>query len=130
MRPVFMKWLAGKRELMLKIKSFVGREKEQAIIHLSNAVSRATLVMSRIAKTIYGRLRKIVKDLSGVVSSGYPYYRHSLPVRIMHWSNVVLLAILLMSGLNIFNAHPALYWGKSVLQRRSPRIGVAGQRRR
>ena len=31
----------------------------------------------------------------------------------MHWCNVVFLATLLMSGLNIFNAHPALYWGKS-----------------
>jgi thiosulfate reductase cytochrome b subunit len=46
------------------------------------------------------------------VSRGHPYYRHSLPVRIMHWLNVVLLTILLMSGLNIFNAHPALYWGE------------------
>ena len=41
------------------------------------------------------------------------YYRHALPVRIMHWINVVALTILLMSGLQIFNAHPALYWGKS-----------------
>ena len=41
------------------------------------------------------------------------YYRHRLPVRIMHWTNVLCLAILLMSGLGIFNAHPALYWGKS-----------------
>ena len=64
-------------------------------------------------QTIYGRLRKLWKNLSRAVSSGYPYYRHPLPVRIMHWSNVVFLAILLMSGLNIFNAHPALYWGKS-----------------
>jgi thiosulfate reductase cytochrome b subunit len=47
------------------------------------------------------------------ISKGYLYYRHSLPVRIMHWTNAVLLAILLMSGLGIFNAHPALYWGKS-----------------
>jgi thiosulfate reductase cytochrome b subunit len=39
-----------------------------------------------------------------------PYYRHRLPVRIMHWINVVSLTILLMSGLQIFNAHPALYW--------------------
>ena len=31
----------------------------------------------------------------------------------MHWINVVALTILLMSGLQIFNAHPALYWGKS-----------------
>ena len=41
------------------------------------------------------------------------YYRHRLPVRVMHWVNVVALTILLMSGLNIFDAHPALYWGKS-----------------
>jgi len=39
-------------------------------------------------------------------------YRHRLPVRLMHWINVVCLTILLMSGLNIFNAHPALYWGR------------------
>src|SRR5213076_2149920 len=26
--------------------------------------------------------------------------------------NVVCLTVLLMSGLNIFNAHPALYWGE------------------
>ena len=38
-------------------------------------------------------------------------YRHRLPVRVMHWINVVCLTVLLMSGLNIFNAHPALYWG-------------------
>jgi thiosulfate reductase cytochrome b subunit len=38
-------------------------------------------------------------------------YRHRLPVRIMHWVNVVCLFVLLMSGLQIFNAHPALYWG-------------------
>lgn len=37
--------------------------------------------------------------------------RHALPVRVTHWVNVLALAILLMSGLQIFNAHPALYWG-------------------
>ena len=40
------------------------------------------------------------------------FYRHRLPVRLMHWINVVCLTVLLMSGLNIFNAHPALYWGR------------------
>ena len=40
------------------------------------------------------------------------FYRHRLPVRLMHWINVLCLSILLMSGLTIFNAHPALYWGK------------------
>jgi thiosulfate reductase cytochrome b subunit len=37
--------------------------------------------------------------------------RHSLAVRLTHWVNVVCLAMLLMSGLAIFNAHPLLYWG-------------------
>jgi thiosulfate reductase cytochrome b subunit len=39
--------------------------------------------------------------------------RHSLAVRIMHWINALAVTILFMSGLNIFSAHPALYWGKS-----------------
>src|SRR5438552_5163537 len=38
-------------------------------------------------------------------------YRHSLLVRLTHWINVLCLALLLMSGLKIFNYHPALYWG-------------------
>jgi thiosulfate reductase cytochrome b subunit len=38
-------------------------------------------------------------------------YRHRLLVRICHWLNVPFLTILIMSGLQIFNAHPALYWG-------------------
>ena len=42
----------------------------------------------------------------------YTIYRHFLPVRITHWVNVLCLTILLMSGLQIFNAHPALYWGQ------------------
>jgi thiosulfate reductase cytochrome b subunit len=43
----------------------------------------------------------------------YLYCRHTLAVRIMHWINVIALTLLLLSGLNIFSAHPALYWGKS-----------------
>ena len=38
--------------------------------------------------------------------------RHSLAVRVTHWVNAVCLLFLLMSGLQIFNAHPALYWGQ------------------
>ena len=38
-------------------------------------------------------------------------YRHRLPVRVSHWLNVPFLIILIMSGLQIFNAHPVLYWG-------------------
>lgn len=37
--------------------------------------------------------------------------RHSKTVRVTHWINALCLTILLMSGLQIFNAHPALYWG-------------------
>lgn len=39
-------------------------------------------------------------------------YRHSALVRATHWINVVCLTVLLMSGLQIFNAHPAFYWGE------------------
>lgn len=39
--------------------------------------------------------------------------RHSRLVRITHWTNVISLFLLLMSGLQIFNAHPALYWGQA-----------------
>lgn len=39
--------------------------------------------------------------------------RHSPLVRVTHWINVVCLTILVMSGLQIFNAHPALYWGQA-----------------
>lgn len=37
--------------------------------------------------------------------------RHSLVTRITHWLNVACLSFLLLSGLQIFNAHPELYWG-------------------
>jgi thiosulfate reductase cytochrome b subunit len=39
------------------------------------------------------------------------FYRHRLPIRIMHWINVISFFLMLMSGLGIFNAHPHLYWG-------------------
>ena len=54
----------------------------------------------------------------------YLYYRHALPVRIMHWINVVALTVLLLSGLNIFSAHPALYWGKSSYSGRPPVLQI------
>jgi thiosulfate reductase cytochrome b subunit len=42
---------------------------------------------------------------------GVLYHRHSGVVRITHWVNVLCMLVLLMTGLQIFNAHPALYWG-------------------
>jgi thiosulfate reductase cytochrome b subunit len=41
----------------------------------------------------------------------YFFYRHKIPVRMAHWLNVAVLLVMLMSGLQIFNAHGALYWG-------------------
>ncbi len=38
--------------------------------------------------------------------------RHSAVTRVTHWINAVCIAMLLMSGLQIFNAHPTLYWGE------------------
>lgn len=37
--------------------------------------------------------------------------RHRLSTRVWHWINVVTVAVMLMSGLMISNAHPRLYWG-------------------
>ncbi|GGI76366.1 hypothetical protein GCM10007973_11560 [Polymorphobacter multimanifer] len=39
--------------------------------------------------------------------------RHSAWVRMTHWFNFVAVLVLLGTGLNIFNAHPYLYWGAS-----------------
>jgi thiosulfate reductase cytochrome b subunit len=41
-------------------------------------------------------------------------YRHSLIVRITHWVNAFALLVLLMSGLQIFNAHATLYLGSKI----------------
>ena len=38
--------------------------------------------------------------------------RHSVLVRVTHWINVLCFSLLLMSGAQIFNAHPRLYWGQ------------------
>jgi thiosulfate reductase cytochrome b subunit len=45
--------------------------------------------------------------------------RHNWLVRVTHWLNALAIIVLLMSGLNIFGAHPQLYWGDtgSVAQR-------------
>jgi thiosulfate reductase cytochrome b subunit len=39
-------------------------------------------------------------------------FRHSVAVRVTHWVTAWCALVLLMSGLQIFNAHPALYWGE------------------
>ncbi len=39
-------------------------------------------------------------------------HRHSAPVRLAHWVNALVVFLLIGTGLNIFNAHPQLYWGR------------------
>ena len=39
--------------------------------------------------------------------------RHAWPVRLTHWINALTIFIMVGSGLNIFNAHPRLYWGQA-----------------
>jgi Thiosulfate reductase cytochrome B subunit (membrane anchoring protein) len=60
-------------------------------------------------------MRRILRQALGLVPDG-PYTlikRHPAVVRVSHWINAACLLGLLMSGLQIFNAHPALYWGKT-----------------
>jgi Ni/Fe-hydrogenase b-type cytochrome subunit len=38
--------------------------------------------------------------------------KHRISTRLWHWVNLLALVILFMSGLNISNAHPWLYWGQ------------------
>ena len=39
-------------------------------------------------------------------------YRHTFLVRLTHWLNALVIVLMIGSGLNIFNAHPHLYWGQ------------------
>jgi thiosulfate reductase cytochrome b subunit len=44
--------------------------------------------------------------------SGRLIFRHSAVVRVCHWMNAICFVFLLMSGMQIFNADPALTWGQ------------------
>ncbi|MDI1253625.1 cytochrome b/b6 domain-containing protein [Thermomonas sp.] len=39
--------------------------------------------------------------------------RHRWPLRLMHWVNLACMLAMVGSGLQILNAHPALYWGEA-----------------
>jgi Ni/Fe-hydrogenase b-type cytochrome subunit len=57
-------------------------------------------------------------------------FRHKLATRLWHWVNALTIAVLLMSGAMIFNAHPRLYWGQygANLDRAWLQIGTVGER--
>src|SRR5664279_4883156 len=55
------------------------------------------------------RLRALLRH--GPRKPSYQFYRHTIPVRLLHWINAICMFVMLLSGFQIFNAHPALYWG-------------------
>lgn len=87
----------------------------------------AAFGLARLGEMSYRGLRKALARFRRARPAAYPYYRHSRPVRIMHWCNVLFLYILLLSGLNIFEAHQALYWGKSSYQGAPPVFAIGAR---
>jgi thiosulfate reductase cytochrome b subunit len=68
-----------------------------------------------IATASGGKTRDLLRWLRrrfGTNDNKELFYRHRLPVRLTHWINALCILFLIGSGLNIFNAHPRLYWGK------------------
>jgi len=61
-------------------------------------------------------------------SADYLYHRHALAVRVMHWINVVALTVLFMSGMQIFNAHPALNFGRQSYDGVPPVLEIGARR--
>jgi thiosulfate reductase cytochrome b subunit len=60
------------------------------------------------------------------MSGSIVYRRHRLTIRVTHWINAIALTLLLMSGLQIFNAHPNLYWGDSSYTGERPLLATNG----
>jgi thiosulfate reductase cytochrome b subunit len=58
----------------------------------------------------------------------YLYRRHPAALRVLHWVNALAVFLLLMSGLQIFNAHPALYWGDSSYAGAGPIVSLGAER--
>ncbi len=54
-------------------------------------------------------------------------YRHSFIVRLAHWINALAIFIMIGSGLNIFNAHPQLYWGQKGDAFDAPFVSIAAK---
>ncbi|HEX8755889.1 MAG TPA: cytochrome b/b6 domain-containing protein [Steroidobacteraceae bacterium] len=50
--------------------------------------------------------------------------RHAWPIRLTHWINALTIFIMVGSGLNIFNAHPRLYWGQAGADSDKPFIAL------
>ena len=66
-------------------------------------------------------------DAMPTAAAGGLHYRHTLPVRIMHWINVVALTVLFASGLQIFGAYPELHFGRSSYNGRPPALAIGAR---
>src|ERR1700724_2008120 len=51
-------------------------------------------------------------------------YRHARITRLTHWINLLCVTALLMSGLLIYMAHTALYWGRFGADTDRPRFEI------
>lgn len=58
-----------------------------------------------------GFWRRLWRDAFAPISDADGFYRHRALVRLTHWINALAILFLVGTGLNIFNAHPRLYWG-------------------
>jgi thiosulfate reductase cytochrome b subunit len=75
-----------------------------------------------------GSAHPAVPGVDGVRADTRPRVRrHTLAVRVMHWINVVAITLMFASGLAIFNAHPALYWGDSSYTGRGPWLEIGAR---
>ena len=79
-----------------------------------------------VSEQIAGSARETIAEAQDAPAEREVIYRHSLVVRVTHWINVLCLTLLLMSGLKIFNYHPALYWGNYGYQGVPSFISISG----
>jgi thiosulfate reductase cytochrome b subunit len=110
--------------------------KDDKIVAAASTTHRNRLVLGREQATVAVAGKPMMAD-TDVISEdsgpaparAYLFHRHALAVRVTHWINAIAIVFLIGTGLNIFNAHPALYWGQygaeSDVARRWLQIGSA-----
>jgi thiosulfate reductase cytochrome b subunit len=87
------------------------------LIGTPNPINRPSLKEFQVKKLIDATSKDHAvmseKPVRDTVRQSRPTFirRHSLVTRLTHWINALCLSFLLLSGLQIFNAHPELYWG-------------------
>jgi thiosulfate reductase cytochrome b subunit len=93
------------------VKRLEARVRPAIAVFISTVVDfrgKAAPAVEQAIRSLVPRLRRPFSN----TANAEVFYRHRLPIRITHWVNALCILFLLGSGLNIFNAHPQLYWGK------------------